>query len=285
MKTRKNIIAGVLSLVLLLLMTFAVSAARSAERTVTIPEEAFFAGSAVQKLNTEETENKDVITEDGLKIQEGEKAEAQGQGSASVTQPASYPEELLSGDIFDSAEASYLEAEEGPSVMLSSMQPGTIARVADIPLDQINEVYYTINSGEQPAATGENRYGAAIVANAQRYLGVPYVAASADPSVGFDCSGFVSYVYNHTGISVASRSCSGIFNEVQRVSVPSMGDIVFFVDPETRSRFTHVGIYIGDNKMIHAGTSGICYTDLSISYWQPRIYGYGRIVPVSEDAE
>ena len=165
-----------------------------------------------------------------------------------------------------------LEREEEP-IQLSAIQPGSISPSVTEPLGASKEF-----------ALNENPDGAAIITCAQHYLGVPYVYAGQSPA-GFDCSGFVSYVYNSCGIPVASRSCSGIYQEAQKVLVPTMGDIVFFVDPETRSRFTHVGLYIGDNKMIHAGTSGICYTDLSISYWQPRIYGYGRIVSGSDSEE
>lgn len=155
---------------------------------------------------------------------------------------------------------------------ISDIQPGSISPAATEP----------IGTGEGAYAFDENPYGAILISTAQHYLGIPYVAAGQEPSVGFDCSGYVSYVYNRCGIAVRSKSCSGIYQEAVRVLKPSAGDIVFFVNPETRSSLTHVGIYIGNNKMIHAGTSGICYTDLSISYWQARIYGYGRIV--SEDA-
>ncbi len=277
MSKNKRVISGLLSLIILLSMTFFATSRNvfsSDEVIETAAEE-----HAAEELNTEK------VAIEEVSAVPGSEKETKEYNSASATQPAAAPAALLSEDLSDVADASYTykTGERTSSADVAALQPGVIAKVADIPLDRIHAVYYTINPGEQPSVSGENEYGSAIITNAQKYLGVPYVGASADPSVGFDCSGFVNYVYNQTGIFVHSRSCSGIWTEAQKVNVPTPGDIVFFVDPETRSRFTHVGIYLGDNKMIHAGTSGICYTDLGISYWQPRIYGYGRIVPAAEE--
>lgn len=183
---------------------------------------------------------------------------------------------------FKSAEKAVIQEQELHDLSTAT-QPGTVAKEANVPLEQVKAVYYIVHPEEQPTVSGMNQYGSAIIAIAKKYLGVPYVWASADPSKGFDCSGFVNYVYNSAGIHFASRSCEGIYRIAQKVNVPTEGDIIFFVDPETRSKLTHVGLYIGDGKMIDAGTSGIRIADLSISYWQARIFAYGRVIP--EDTE
>ena len=200
MSKNKRVISGLLSLIILLSMTF-FAASRNVFSSEKEIETAAFENAA-EELNTEK-----VIIEEVSAVPESEK-EIKELKSASVTQPAAVPEELLSEDLSDVTDASYTY-KTGKTATLAdaaAMQPGVIAKVADIPLDRVHAVYYTINPGEQPSVSGENEYGSAIITNAQKYLGVPYVGASADPSVGFDCSGFVNYVYNKTGIHVHSRT-------------------------------------------------------------------------------
>jgi peptidoglycan DL-endopeptidase LytE len=110
----------------------------------------------------------------------------------------------------------------------------------------------------------------ALVTEAKKYIGVPYVWGGSTPS-GFDCSGYLQYVYNKVGISIP-RTVATIWSATKPVSAPRVGDIVFF---ETyTSGPSHAGIYLGDNKFIHAGSSrGIEISDMNNSYWKPRYLG------------
>jgi cell wall-associated NlpC family hydrolase len=110
----------------------------------------------------------------------------------------------------------------------------------------------------------------ALIAEAKKHIGVPYVWGGTTPS-GFDCSGFLHYVYNKQGITIP-RTVATIWNQTTAVANPQKGDIVFFTTYAAGA--SHAGIYIGDNKFIHAGSStGVTITDMNNSYWKPRYLG------------
>lgn len=110
----------------------------------------------------------------------------------------------------------------------------------------------------------------ALIAEGKKYLGVPYVWGGMKPA-GFDCSGFLIYVYKTQGITL-QRTVASIWNSAKSVPSPQKGDIVFYAT--TSSGPSHAGIYIGDNKFLHAGTStGVTITDMNNSYWKPRYLG------------
>ena len=101
---------------------------------------------------------------------------------------------------------------------------------------------------------------------------MPYVWASASPSNGgFDCSGFISYVFG-----VGRQDVAGYWNSVSKVSSPQPGDLVFF-QGTYKAGPSHIGIYVGNDQMIHAGDKGIAYSSLSSSYNQKHFLGYGRL--------
>ncbi|PLS09562.1 C40 family peptidase [Neobacillus cucumis] len=109
----------------------------------------------------------------------------------------------------------------------------------------------------------------ALITEAKKYLGVPYVWGGSTPA-GFDCSGFLNYVFAKQGVSLP-RTVASIWNTAAPVSAPKKGDIVFF---NTAGGPSHAGIYIGDNKFIHAGSStGVTITDMNSSYWKVRYLG------------
>ena len=96
------------------------------------------------------------------------------------------------------------------------------------------------------------------------------------PETSFDCSGFVSYVLNHTGLcSIGRLTAQGLYNVSTPVADPQPGDLVFFVGTYDTSGVSHVGIYAGDNMMIHCGDP-ISYANLNTSYWQSHFYAYAR---------
>ncbi|WP_242216758.1 NlpC/P60 family protein [Bacillus cereus group sp. BfR-BA-01380] len=110
-----------------------------------------------------------------------------------------------------------------------------------------------------------------ILGKAKQYLGMPYVWGSASPSNGgFDCSGFISYVYG-----VGRQDVAGYWNSTTHISDPQPGDLVFF-QGTYKAGPSHIGIYAGNGQMIHAGDSGIGYSSLSSSYNQQHFLGYGR---------
>ncbi|MDI6530201.1 NlpC/P60 family protein [Bacillus mycoides] len=110
-----------------------------------------------------------------------------------------------------------------------------------------------------------------VIGKARQYLGMPYVWASASPSNGgFDCSGFISYVFG-----VGRQDVNGYWNSVSKVSSPQPGDLVFFQNTY-KDGPSHIGIYVGNDQMIHAGDKGIAYASLSSSYNQKHFLGYGR---------
>ena len=115
---------------------------------------------------------------------------------------------------------------------------------------------------------------ATLITEAEKYLGYPYVWGGSSPETSFDCSGFVSYVLTSTGLCNTGRlGAQGLYNISTPVSDPQPGDLVFFVGTYDTSGISHVGIYVGDNMMLHCGDP-ISYTNLNTSYWQSHFYAY-----------
>ena len=117
---------------------------------------------------------------------------------------------------------------------------------------------------------------AAILKEAEKYIGFPYVWGGSSPSTSFDCSGFVSYVYNQCGWSFGRLGAQGLYNISTRTSSPKPGDLVFFTGTYDTPGISHVGIYVGDCWMLHCGDP-ISYTNLNSSYWQSHLYAYGKL--------
>ena len=120
---------------------------------------------------------------------------------------------------------------------------------------------------------------AAIIKEAEKYLGYPYVWGGSSPSTSFDCSGFVSWVINHSGWDVGRLGAQGLCNICTPVSSANVkpGDLVFFTGTYDTPGVSHVGIYVGNNMMIHCGDP-ISYANLNSSYWQSHFYRYGRLL-------
>ena len=122
---------------------------------------------------------------------------------------------------------------------------------------------------------------AALISEAEKYLGYPYVWGGSSPSTSFDCSGFVSYVLTNSGLCNTGRlGALGLYNISTRVSDPQPGDLVFFVGTYDTAGISHVGFYVGldeaGNPMfLHCGDP-IQYARLNTSYWQQHFYAYGR---------
>ena len=133
--------------------------------------------------------------------------------------------------------------------------------------------YYDI-----PPEALDDEVFAAIIKEAEKYLGYPYVWGGSSPSTSFDCSGFVSWVINHSGWDVGRLGAQGLCNICTPVSSANVkpGDLVFFTGTYDTPGVSHVGIYVGNNMMIHCGDP-ISYANLNSNYWQSHFYRYGRL--------
>ena len=152
--------------------------------------------------------------------------------------------------------------------------------------DVFGENYATQPGGGQytdyeipPEALSDERF-AAMIAEAEKYLGYPYVWGGSSPSTSFDCSGFVCWVINHSGAgSIGRTTAQGIFNYTTPIapSEAKPGDIIFFTGTyDSGSAVSHVGIYVGNGMMIHCGNP-ISYASVNTPYWQQHFYAYGRL--------
>ena len=178
--------------------------------------------------------------------------------------------------------------------------------LSHLPLEMMNEeqmsrysLYYMSTLGNRPDLFPESAYVgkyvtnppagydvpgeylddetfAAMLTEAEKYLGYPYVWGGSSPATSFDCSGFVSWVINHSGWNVGRLGAQGLYNICTPTSNPKPGDLVFFVGTYDTAGVSHCGIYVGDGMMIHCGDP-IQYANLNTSYWQSHFYAYGRL--------
>ena len=129
---------------------------------------------------------------------------------------------------------------------------------------------------EVPGEYLDDETFAAMLAEAQKYIGYPYVWGGSSPATSFDCSGYVSWVINHSGWNVGRLGAQGLYNICTPTSSPKPGDLVFFKGTYDTPGVSHCGIYVGDGKMLHCGDP-IGYANLNTSYWQSHFYAYGRL--------
>lgn len=145
-------------------------------------------------------------------------------------------------------------------------------------LENIDYVEGSYTDYDIPPEALDDEVFAAIIKEAEKYLGYPYVWGGSSPSTSFDCSGFVSWVINHSGWDVGRLGAQGLCNICTPVSSANVkpGDLVFFTGTYDTPGVSHVGIYVGNNMMIHCGDP-ISYANLNSSYWQSHFYRYGRL--------
>ena len=140
----------------------------------------------------------------------------------------------------------------------------------------INTEYedYTI----PPEALSDDRF-AAMMNEATKYLGYPYVWGGSTPATSFDCSGFVCWVVNHSGWNVGRTTAEGLRQQCVRVSPTEAkpGDLIFFERTYNTAGASHVGIYVGDGMMIHCGDP-IQYANVNSSYFSSHFMQYGRLL-------
>lgn len=130
-----------------------------------------------------------------------------------------------------------------------------------------------------PEALSDERF-ARMIQEAEKYLGMPYVWGGDSPQTGFDCSGFVSWVVNHSenGWDMGRQTANGLMSQCTAVSPKEArpGDLVYFEKTYQTDGASHVGIYVGNGMMIHCGNP-IQYTNINTTYWQQHFLGFGRL--------
>ncbi|GGE78913.1 C40 family peptidase [Priestia taiwanensis] len=126
------------------------------------------------------------------------------------------------------------------------------------------------NNGGSVTPSNQN-----VINFAKQQLGKPYVFGASGPS-RFDCSGFIYYVHKNNGYNISRTNVAGYWSQVQKTSNPQAGDLVFFKNTYKNGP-SHMGIYLGGGKFIHASSSkGVIISDVNSSYYQKHFLGYGR---------
>ena len=175
----------------------------------------------------------------------------------------------------------YIMSEEQLSMYASYM--GSLGNRPDLFADSSYvDAYYNTEyeDYEIPPEALEDEQFAAMIEEAEKYLGFPYVWGGSSPSTSFDCSGFVSWVVNNCGVgwNVGRLGAEGLRGICTRVSSANVrpGDLIFFEGTYDTTGASHVGIYVGNNMMIHCGDP-IQYANINTSYWQAHFLSFGRL--------
>jgi len=175
----------------------------------------------------------------------------------------------------------YIMTEE--QLAMYSMYMGTLGNRPDLWRDSdFVGLYYNTEyeDYEIPAEALADEVFAAMIEEAEKYLGYPYVWGGSNPKTSFDCSGFVSWVLNHSGWEIGRQSAESLRQMSTAVSPANArpGDLIFFEGTYATRGASHVGIYVGDNRMIHCGDP-IQYARIDTPYWQEHFLCFGRINP------
>lgn len=193
---------------------------------------------------------------------------------------------------FETASASTIAPESKSNILYTVKSGDTLWKIATNysltyqSLMKLNNLKSTsIFVGQKLKVTASNAsVTAPIVTNpttnliqvAKQHLGTKYTFGGSKPSTGFDCSGYITYVFNSAGIPTPRLSAAGFYTTAKKVSTPKIGDIVFFANTY-KPGISHAGIYIGNNQMINASEGGVSIDNIYSSYWKKYFVGFGRI--------
>lgn len=130
-------------------------------------------------------------------------------------------------------------------------------------------------SSKNPIQASNPTNASQLITNAKKYLTVPYVWGGSNPN-GFDCSGFIYYVFNESGHSLKRTNAAGYYNLSTKITNPQVGDIIYFKNTYAKG-ITHLGIYMGNGMFIHAGGNQVQISSVNESYWKSHFAGYGRL--------
>ena len=155
---------------------------------------------------------------------------------------------------------------------------GVFSMIRNLSETVIVPIAVVILTFDIPPSALEDETFAALITEAEKYIGYPYVWGGSNPNTSFDCSGFVSWVLTQSGVCNTGRlGAQGLYNISTPVSSANArpGDLIFFVGTYDTPGISHVGIYVGGGKMLHCGDP-IQYADINTSYWQSHFYAFGR---------
>ncbi|MEZ0117233.1 UNVERIFIED_ORG: cell wall-associated NlpC family hydrolase [Heyndrickxia coagulans] len=149
---------------------------------------------------------------------------------------------------------------------------GQKLKVTGSPSDDSSKSVTTVDT-----TSGSTHSVSSLISIANSLIGTPYVWGGTSPS-GFDCSGFIYYVYKKAGYSISRMSAAGLYNRSYYVNSPKAGDLVFFEGTygTNPSAITHVGIYLGGGRFIAANSDGVSVSSVSYTYWKSHFDSYKR---------
>lgn len=152
-----------------------------------------------------------------------------------------------------------------------------IATKPVVPLIQVKDTLPTsIKVAEQAlglSIDGQAKYSL-IVNFSNRLEGIPYLYAG-NTMAGFDCSGFIYFLHSQAGMDITRQSSEGYFSQTGHVDEPVVGDLVFF-ENTYKQGISHMGVYLGEDKFIHAGSKGVEIASLDSSYWKEHFVSFNR---------
>ncbi len=181
---------------------------------------------------------------------------------------------------------------DGDEEIYSSLEALLPCSFTESEKEEIHELYLFIRFGYSstnqiggitgiPGEAFSDETFARLMGEATKYIGRPYVWGGSSPATSFDCSGFVCWSYTKSGVyNLPRTTAQGIYNQCVPVAKEDLkpGDLVFFTGTyNSGSPVSHIGIYVGDNQMLHAGDP-IGYANLGNSYWIRHWYGGGRLL-------
>ncbi|MEI4769615.1 NlpC/P60 family protein [Psychrobacillus sp. FJAT-51614] len=143
----------------------------------------------------------------------------------------------------------------------------------------INNSAPILNEAKSLSSSGQAKYDL-VVDFAKRMEGIPYLYGG-NTMAGFDCSGFIYFVHSQAGLKVTRHSSESYFAQSSAIENPVVGDLVFF-ENTYKAGISHMGIYLGNNEFIHAGSKGVEIASLDSSYWKEHFVSFNRFHVVSE---